>query len=718
MKVDLFINDIIVDLFKDESIVVNDVLQDIKDISKVFSPFTKTFTVPASKTNNQLFEHYYNFDIDDGFDARFKVPATIRINGADFKKGEVRLDSVKLEQNKAVQYNITFFGEPSTIKEIFGDEKLSSLSPLNAYDIKYGADFLDSLRTGLQSTGVLATNLSNRNIVTPLITLENYYTYDAGTITTPNIRTVTFTDLKKEIKPAIKVKRIIEAIETQYNVEFNMADEFTSGFMDLEDGTGEITDEADDDELVLEDAEGGIQSFFGSEMFEELYLWLHRQDSPTSLPETDPPTFGVALDQRGHRQTFADYTYLGGAGNFLNASNQLVVPEGETYSIRIRLIPLNTTTVDITVKDIITNEILYIDEGRELTSGVTTSFALVDLTSGLLKSRTYDLSIRFTSRSVLNFDATPSLASHGLEIIQNATNISYYGNSAFSLLEWIFIEDFIPDMKVIDFLSGLLKTFNLTAYVRNDSNKIYIQTFDDFMTLGTDRDITSMVKIDKTDVTRPIPYSAVNFKYQKGKTQTALRYNNAYSEFFGDLRYQAPEKYDGQSFDLTTPFQQSPLKRIVGTNASLGWWVDKDGKTTVGAPYLFFNRMADVSSTPLVSTLASTTICCPSHTSEDTNHSLCFNAQWDEFNEEINYNSLFSRFYQQYIVQTFTLKGRIIKVKAVLTTEFILNYKINDTIVIAGREYYINSVKINLLTKEADFELIVKVNDYTASVLT
>ena len=364
-----------------------------------------------------------------------------------------------------------------------------------------------------------------------------------------------------------------------------------------------------------------------------------------------------------------------------------------------------------------TNEILYIDQGREVTAGLTTSFALLDLTSGLLEQRTYEISIRFTTNGNMNFSATPTLANFGLQITKNFTTNGFYGNGNINLTDMIFMEDFLPDMKVIDFLSGLFKTFNLTAYTENNDDTIYVQTFDDFMTLGTERDITSMVKIDKTDVTRPIPYSAVNFQYASPKTQMASRYIASYSETFGNLRYQAPEKYEGQSFDLKTPFQQSPLTLIRGTNLSLGWWVNNDGKTVAGAPYLFFNRMADVSTTPIVSGVF-TTACCPSHVSPNQNHSLCFNQQWDEFNEDINEFSLFERFYKQYIVQTFELKGRIVRLKAVVTVEFILNYKINDTIIVAGRKYYINSVKINLLTKEADFELLVKVNDYTASVLT
>ena len=43
-----------VELFKDESIVLTQSIQDIKDIQKVFVPFTQTFNVPASKQNNKI----------------------------------------------------------------------------------------------------------------------------------------------------------------------------------------------------------------------------------------------------------------------------------------------------------------------------------------------------------------------------------------------------------------------------------------------------------------------------------------------------------------------------------------------------------------------------------------------------------------------------------------------------------------------------------------
>ena len=60
----LYIEGIKVDLFKDENISLTSSIQDISDISKIFTDFSKSFALPASKTNNKLFKHYYTSDID------------------------------------------------------------------------------------------------------------------------------------------------------------------------------------------------------------------------------------------------------------------------------------------------------------------------------------------------------------------------------------------------------------------------------------------------------------------------------------------------------------------------------------------------------------------------------------------------------------------------------------------------------------------------------
>ena len=71
-KVQIYVGSTRLDLFKDETVSLTQSLKNVKDISKIFTEFTQTFSVPASPTNNILFKHYYNFDIVNGFDARVK----------------------------------------------------------------------------------------------------------------------------------------------------------------------------------------------------------------------------------------------------------------------------------------------------------------------------------------------------------------------------------------------------------------------------------------------------------------------------------------------------------------------------------------------------------------------------------------------------------------------------------------------------------------------
>ena len=686
-EVQLYIQDTRVDLFQDESISITDSIQNVSDISKVFTPFSKQFNLPASQVNNKLFKHYYNFDIQNGFDARFRVDARIEINHVPFRSGQIRLEGVSMKDNLPHTYKVVFFGKPSDIKDIFGDEDLNSLNPLTTYDISYSnSDFLQAFKVGLQSTGVDATNTANRNIVVPLILLENFYTYNTGS--TNKLHNVNFPVLKTDLKPAIKLKRIIEAIQTQYGITFNMADE------------------------------GSIKTFFGSDMFDELYMWLHREKSPISLPETDPPTFGVDVETKSKKLTFADFTYSSGGGDVLTA-NKLVVNKGESYTIRLVLDPATTNnTGEIIIKDKPTNELLFYRENVSFNSSTNTSVPLMNLTSGNLNQRTYDIEFRINCQVGVNFGALSS----GLVITKDATSIHNYSNSAFSLSPNIYIQDYIPKMKVLDFLTGLFKMFNLVTYTKKGSSTIYVQTFDDYMTLGTSRDITEYIDISQSTIDRPVPYNQVNFKYSDPVTQTSLRFVNQFSQVFGDLNYSAPEKYDGQAFNQEVPFERSVLinqqtSAGVTTGNIIGWWVDDAGKTALGKPYIFFNRVVDSSSYQITS-LNLNTYNAPSNVSSDENHTLNFGAEYDEYNGDVNTNSLFSRFYEQYIIQTFNQNGRIIKVSANLPVSFVLNYSVNDVIVINAQEYYINAIQTDITTGKSQLELIVKKVAYTNSVLT
>ena len=80
-----------VSLFSDENIEVISSVLDIKDITKNTNAFTRGFTVPANANNNRIFKYWFDADINNSFDARTKVSASIFLDGIPFKVGFVQL---------------------------------------------------------------------------------------------------------------------------------------------------------------------------------------------------------------------------------------------------------------------------------------------------------------------------------------------------------------------------------------------------------------------------------------------------------------------------------------------------------------------------------------------------------------------------------------------------------------------------------------------------
>jgi hypothetical protein len=94
-------------------------------------------------------------------------------------------------------------------------------------------------------------------------------------------------------------------------------------------------------------------------------------------------------------------------------------------------------------------------------------------------------------------------------------------------------------------------------------------------------------------------------------------------------------------------------------------------------------------------------------------HTINFSDEVDEWNLT-NYsdsglsNSLFKKFYQTYITDVFNQYKRIYKLKAKFPADFLINYRLNDILIIQDREFTINSISTNLKDGKSDLELLIK----------
>ncbi len=98
------------DLFDDEKIELNESVQNISDLTKVFTAYTQSFTVPATDNNNKIFKHWYDSNIYNGYDAQKRSKGWIELNDIVYKFGNYQLEKVNTKDGRPNNYSISFVG--------------------------------------------------------------------------------------------------------------------------------------------------------------------------------------------------------------------------------------------------------------------------------------------------------------------------------------------------------------------------------------------------------------------------------------------------------------------------------------------------------------------------------------------------------------------------------------------------------------------------------
>jgi hypothetical protein len=701
--IQLYIEGQRVELFKDESVTITDSIQNVKDIDKVFTAFTQSFSIPASKTNNKIFKHYYNFNIDIGsdFDARKKVAASIEVNNIPFRTGKIKLEGVDLKNNKAHTYRITFFGDIVELKDKLGEKKLSDLD-LTAYNLTYDAATVESKLTTEES--------SSNHIIAPLITHSQRLFYEDGTHgeDTGNLwyesgsGTSHHHGVKwNELKYAIRVNKIIEQIETDFGLSFSTdffkntsVEEFDHLFLWLHRKSGEVEDLSGSTSTFETTIDGWTPVTVSQSR--EPYSFVLTETTLT----TNIPTFGLISGSTPSAPT---------ARGLTDFEVQLTTSDTDEYDIallRDGTIVFNKTghTGDITIQAQV--DFIYAAGSYEVVITSTSQISFTNI-------------IWFADYKV------PKSADITVGSSNGATG-AYNTNSSFTFN----INKQIPDIKILDFLTGLFKMFNLTAFVVD--GVIQVKPLNDFYT-GTDTyDITEFVDVDSSKVNVALPFKEVRFKFKDTKTFLANKFSELNNRNWGEIFYNEGQDLAEKEYKIEVPFGHLLYERLTDVtfgslkNIQWGYSVDSNQSPYLGSPLLFYPIAFGSSSNDPISfidavglnnvaishkPLSDVSVNMPFNTVTTLGS---FNAFQLNFNTEISewsgdtdhYQSLFVKYYKDYIQSVFNTKQRLTKLKAYLPMRILLNYGLGDRFIVAGNQYKINSISTNLLTGESDIELI------------
>jgi hypothetical protein len=663
-RVDLYIDGQRGDLFQEESIEINLSVQNIKDISKVFGDFTNSFTIPASPTNNAIFKHYYNVDIYGGFNANVRVDSFIEVNNNLFRAGVLELESVQIKNSQPYAYQVGFYSNVTSLKDTFGEDKLNDLD-LSAQDHTYNDE---NIEVGINN---YVDNTGNA-IIYPMITPVTRWYYDSkGSHGDGNIHFhndpshgVFYYDLK----PAIKLQKIIDAIETKYGITFQ-------------------------------------SDFFDSTDFGKLFMWCHRRAGYMFKDQSN-----------GFPPQVINFT-TNNTGDYNLTTQKYTVVAAQEADLRVRY-TLNSTAsykIDVFINDElfssrshsgnIANETITLGE-REIGDTIQFRFSPPnDWDSSAISIN--------TTTFYLEYDDGASW--------QEADTVGRLASQ--SITSEVVIADQMPEQKISDFIGSLVRAFNLVI-VPVANNKYDIEPLDDWYAEGTTRDVTEYIDTEEITIRKPSLYRRINFKYNETEAILGEQYRLQNDIGYGDLR--ADFTFDGEEFEVEVGFDNMLFERLTDTYSNgvglteinVGQCITRELEPYIGQPIIFYaagNLRIQLSNHWSYTDMNGGAIekqdmwligNVNNPTAETVTKTLNFGTEVDPYLLQGFATGLYNTYWKDYITDLYDRKRRVFIYNGQLPLGLMLALKINDKLTIGERNYIINQMKLNLSTGETQMELL------------
>ena len=673
-EVRVFIEGQQIDLFNDETIEVNSSVQNIADISKTSTDFSQAFTIPATTRNNAIFQHFYQSDVDGTYNFQERKDGYIEIDMTTFRRGRIQLEKSNVKNGQVENYTITFYGELTSLKDFFGEDKLSDL------DFNFIAhDWTkDEIKKRIDGTIV------DPDVGWPLITSNRVWQYNGAVAqynppngytnpTNNDIDVAAEGIIFKELFPAIKLSRIINAIENQYGITFT-------------------------------------SNFFATDNFDKAYLWFKNRDIAifSSSPQVIETANIVGLVMNLFDLTpYVDLINYTITFQYIPYTN--LTPQSHTLIFSINSI---TNLGAVWYIDIYQNGNFYQTlEGQGTVFNGTDQFSVGNVL-GLNEVYTYqvrsesatdiDFLVKYEFQYILG--GTPTIDSvtllSNLNVITGGMNLA---NSA-------------PDFKVSDFFSGLLREFNLTVTGTDTPNTFLVETLNYWYASGNVFDITTFTDSTSIDIERVKLYKKISFRYQPSESALNKFYLQTGLKEYGDTEQQYP--YDGGELNIHVPFENLMFNKFPLTNIQIGYCLNPSLTPYIPKPCILYAGQTPTATNPIY--LLDDFFLFPVALNnvlifgQDTNvggidYSLNFAPETSTYLGIPIQQSLFATYYFDYLANLYDPKNRITNVKAVLPISILTSLKLNDRLIIRDKRYIINDFKTNLTTGETTFNLL---NDF------
>jgi hypothetical protein len=668
-----------IELFKDEKISVTSSIQNFSDLGKLFTDYSQSFTIPASKHNNAIFKHWYESavgetdldapqNVDGAFDHRIKYYGYIEIDTIPFRDGKFTMQQANKKNGYIESYTINFVGNLVQLKDKFKEDKLNSLQGYDELGVSYS----------LVNINALTTSLVNTDVLFPLAGSQRRFEYNTG-VAANDISLTTGAINFAELFPAVKITKILEYIQSEYGLEF----------------TGE---------------------FLNSETFSKLYLYCKNTEEMTfktrlKLMSFQRFIFDTPKTNFNFRHV-ANYPSPVSPFNDLPVQGQNIILYIDTVCTDYNLYVYNNGVLFYSVlnlsgniqRTIITRTGFFSDEFN-FTFYVNSNLPATFSFTPTLKY-TYQLRTGSTPAFVLNYE----------NYLYPTTQISFAD---------LFVANYVPDITVNEFLTGLVKMFNMII-VPIDENKFEFIPLEKWYQDGEVVDITKFIQANEIEIGKPKLFKKIDFRHEKSDNIL----NNNFSSFndnqqYGDLFFDNPNSAFTENYEVKTPFEDVMWERTINENFLTTTFWNKDRNAYTPKPVLMYlNGLETLSDEWYLTNGLGTNIQSPEYVRFSneiqlgaTDLSYLQTLNWGVENSVWNLtfapNGLYQQFYSQYINNLYNQRTRVLKVKGNFNPYLLSSLKLNDRVIVSNKRYIINTFTTDLTTGEVELELLNDFRDIT-----
>lgn len=655
-SVQIYVEEQRLELFADETMTVNSSTQNIYDIALTFTDISRTFTIPATPHNNAIFEHYYNNDLDTTINHSRRRNARIEIDLIPFRTGRIQLEKSAIKNGNADYYTVTFYGDFVSLKDVILEDKLKDLDYSDINHEYTGAEVQARIED------------YDNDVQYPLISSGRVWQY--GDTTTNDISITGGAIEYTELFPAVSYSAILGLIQAKYNITF------TGSFIN------------------------------SSPRFTNAYLWYKNKERLTFFSEPSLITFlGTAGTPVYDNEVLVNYvvpsTLLTGSYDYVLGVNHLVQ------------ITINTAYTGGYIIDVYKGGVLV----NSIQGTGTNTYSVVNVLNDVGLSDTYYFKLRGEASMSFDADITHklvyTLVDTGVSSLL-VEDVTTDNSGTITTTANIDLSSLAPDMKVLDFISGIFRQFNLVCY--GDGVDTYrIEPLEDFYNSGVPFDITKYTSSEVIEVNRPSLFNNISFEYEKSLSFMNVEFNDLFAREYGSLRNNFG--YDGGDYTIKLPFESLLFNKFTGTNIQVAYCLgtEPEYKNYVPKPVsLYRNEKVSIGvganlkfdDGTSVNSITNYVPFGQDADDSDVNYSLNFGSDISSYTLNIETNSLYKVYYQNYLINLFNPKTRLVSVTANLPLNILESLRLKDSVIIREKKYIINDMTTNLVSGEVKFNLI------------